>query len=97
MNQFSKFCIERKKWVGIGKALQNLVHKEQFTCYRCQTKGATVQCFYCNKSFHGFKCARMYTLTLDDEEMQQVIYQCIFCRNTQNWEDRKSVVSAEKA
>lgn len=27
-NQYSRFCIERKKWVNIGKALQNLVHKE---------------------------------------------------------------------
>ena len=62
LNMYSKFCLERKKWVNIGKALQNLVHREQFPCFRCQTKGATVQCRDCTKAFHGFKCARMYTL-----------------------------------
>ena len=81
-NQYSRFCIERKKWVNIGKALQNLVHKEQFTCFRCQTKGATVQCRDCSKAFHGYRCARMYTLQLDDEDSGQVFYQCVFCRNS---------------
>lgn len=42
MNLYSRFCFERKKWVNIGKALQNLVHTEQFVCFRCETKGATV-------------------------------------------------------
>ena len=35
LNQYSKFSIESKKWVNIGKALQNLVHREQFVCFRC--------------------------------------------------------------
>ena len=94
MNLYSKFCVQSKKWVNIGKALQLLVHEEQFACYRCQTKGATVQCKDCQKAFHGFKCARMYTLQLGDD-CSQVFYQCIFCRNAQNWEDRVSEL-AEK-
>ena len=31
----------------------------------------------------------MYTLQLGDDQ-GNVFYQCIFCRNTQNWEDRVS-------
>ena len=36
----------------------------------------------------------MYTLQLGDD-CSQVFYQCIFCRNAQNWEDRVSEL-AEK-
>lgn len=38
----------------------------------------------------------MYTLQLADED-DVPFYQCIFCRNTQNWEDRKSVISEKAA
>ena len=41
-NQYSKYCVQKRKWVNIGKALDELVHKQSFTCFRCNTPGATV-------------------------------------------------------
>ena len=97
-NNYSSFRSTDKKWVNIGKALDNLVHKDSHNCYRCGTKGASVQCFTCAKPFHGFKCAKQYTIRLDsDAEQGPPTYQCLFCINTKNFEDRESqIVSGEQ-
>ena len=49
INKYSSFKPSMKKWVNISTMLDNLVHKTSHYCYRCKTKGASVQCFMCLK------------------------------------------------
>mmetsp|Transcript_12241 Transcript_12241/g.18963 ORF Transcript_12241/g.18963 Transcript_12241/m.18963 type:complete len:106 (+) Transcript_12241:2201-2518(+) len=61
--------------------MENLVNKRQYHCYRCFQKGATAQCWKCNRALHGFNCQRLYLLQIDDT---QINYQCLFCQNLKN-------------
>jgi hypothetical protein len=87
--------------MNIGVALKNLIYKKQFTCYRCLTKGATVQCGDCHRAFHGYYCSQLYMLQGEGEETEQETAKgtpkktriCMFCQNKNNFESYSNVES----
>lgn len=85
LNQYVKYDETLERYVNIRTALKYLVEQKYFSCYRCLGKGATLQCSYCDRSFHGHYCSvPKYVLA---EDFNNTLFTCIFCKNNKNYED----------
>jgi hypothetical protein len=62
INQFSYFNVSAKKWVNIDTMLKKLQNEVRSSCYRCDGKGASVECVQCGRCFHGYFCAGLYLI-----------------------------------
>lgn len=84
VNTYVRYDKKQVKWLNIDTAIKNL--DDKFTCYRCLSKGATIQCQSCDRCFHGHYCNYFYMLPTS--ELDQT-YVCIFCRNNLNNQSHK--------
>lgn len=64
VSQFSYFRISDSQWVNIAEAIDQLVTHNSYQCERCQTGGATIQCYSCKRCFHGHLCSSLMTIDL---------------------------------
>lgn len=78
-NSYVRYDKKLQKWENISFAVKHLVEEKQYTCYRCLLPGSTIQCNFCDRSFHGHLCNEQYMMAIDYSNEQ---YVCLFCKNT---------------
>jgi hypothetical protein len=97
INTYS-YCNKKElKWANIDTMLKMLAKDAQYTCYRCEGEGASVQCTTCGKCFHGYYCSGLYLIQAGDVLIGKIpigsaatnhqMWICLFCQNRTNNEN----------
>ena len=68
INLYSFYKVAEKKWVNIESMVKHLVTDAQYTCWRCDGRGASISCITCGRNFHGHKCAKLFMIPLGHME-----------------------------